>query len=155
MIYFWKWSMFWWKKRHFSWHSSNNLKVWGGWSHWFCLICQKCKSKRGKNGKRKRCRHAHLCRKKKTGTSLPVSFFFLFFYCILLILTVGPLTLRHAYFISCRWYLLCIYVFLFENSSFSTRPTSCQGWGIWKWHCGAVRITMLFFDMKWLFFLDA
>lgn len=70
------------------------------------------------------------------------------FCCMLLILTVVSLkvlVLCHAYFIGCRWYLLCIYACLFECSIPSTYSTSCQGWGIWKWHCGAPRIVILMF----------
>lgn len=70
------------------------------------------------------------------------------FCCMLLILTVVSLkvlVLCHAYFIGCRWYLLCIYACLFECSVPSTYSTSCQGWGIWKWHCGAPRTVILMF----------
>lgn len=70
------------------------------------------------------------------------------FCCMLLILTVVSLevlVLCHAYFIGCRWYLLCIYVCLFECSIPSTYSTSCHGWGILKWHCRAPRIVILMF----------
>ena len=74
---------------------------------------------------------------------------FLCLNCTLLILKIKAQALCHAYFIGCRWYLLGIYVFLFEYSILSTHLTSCQGWGDLKWHCGAPRIVIRFCDVKW------
>lgn len=70
------------------------------------------------------------------------------FFCMLLFLTVVSLkvvVLFHAYFIGCRWYLLSIYVCLFESTIPSTHSTSCQGWSILQWHCRVQRIVILLF----------